>query len=266
MGHPAGHLGGAGGTQGGLRAPRGSQGTLRVSGGHPQALGTRVRDHPGWGRTVGRRDVVMAGGIGGGHPGRGMGTLLGIEAPWGGGWMSLKVWGCRGRFGGPRWAPSTHAVVQEEAQAGGGVAPVQEPLEELGQERGGLLHEDPHQHPRQLLVLGGRGGSGMGHPTASGGTPQTPSTQGKEGGHPITLQHPPQPLGTRRTPIEGLQVTVPRTSLTLPEPPDPPKGPPIPGPPRGAAGRGRSPRSRPRSSSRRGCSYPNNSAATGGGV
>lgn len=105
----------------------------------------------------------------------------------------------------------------------------------------------------------------MGHPTASGGTPQTPSTQGKEGGHPITLQHPPQPLGTRRTPIEGLQVTVPRTSLTLPEPPDPPKGPPIPGPPRGAAGRGRSPRSRPRSSSRRGCSYPNNSAATGGG-
>lgn len=215
---------------------------------------------------MGRRDVVMAGGIGGGHPGRGMGTLLGIEAPWGGGWMSLKVWGCRGRFGGPRWAPSTHAVVQEEAQAGGGVAPVQEPLEELGQERGGLLHEDPHQHPRQLLVLGGGGGgSGMGHPTASGGTPQTPSTQGKEGGHPITLQHPPQPLGTRRTPIEGLQVTVPRTSLTLPEPPDPPKGPPIPGPPRGAAGRGRSPRSRPRSSSRRGCSYPNNSAATGGG-
>lgn len=105
----------------------------------------------------------------------------------------------------------------------------------------------------------------MGHPTASGGTPQTPSTQGKEGGHPITLQHPPQPLGTRRTPIEGLQVTVPRTSLTLPEPPDPPKGPPIPGPPRGAACRGRSPRSRPRSSSRRGCSYPNNSAATGGG-
>lgn len=73
-------------------------------------------------------------------------------------WFWGQFWGqVLGSGFGVRFRGAAHTVVQEEAQAGPGVIPVQKALQELGQEWGGLLHEHPHQHPRQLLVL--RGGS-----------------------------------------------------------------------------------------------------------
>lgn len=110
----------------------------------------------------------------------------------------------RRQGGAPERLRLSHVVVQKEGDPVGGVVQEQQPLQEAGQERGGLLHEHGQQHPRGRLEDATAGLSGEPGlplplspcrplPSASGypGAPLPDMLQGALVPHPGTPSHLP---------------------------------------------------------------------------